>query len=106
MTEQPRGTRLPSPSAEPLRFGATGAAVEELQLRLTQLSAYQGPIDAEYGIDLALAVGQYQRTRKIETDRPGHYGPGTRARLEAETQSPHPQLQDDGAAGNDQRSGE
>ncbi|MFD7321052.1 peptidoglycan-binding protein [Streptomyces sp. NPDC059875] len=68
-----------------LRYGDSGAEVEELQRRLTQVYAYDGRIDGEYSRQVRRAVEWYQEWQYIQEDEEGVYGPETRRALEAET---------------------
>lgn len=86
-----RTTSAPTPSATEespgptLRYGDSGAEVEELQRRLTQAWAYNGPIDGQYSRQVRRAVEKFQDWQYIEEDEKGVYGPETRQALEAQT---------------------
>src|SRR5262245_29092245 len=53
-----------------------GAAVADVQKRLTALGYAPGPVDGEYGTATAAAVRAFQRDNKLEVD--GVVGPETR----------------------------
>ncbi|MFJ9180427.1 peptidoglycan-binding protein [Streptomyces sp. NPDC102360] len=88
--------RTPSPSASrttsstpteetTLRRGDSGHEVAELQWRLKQLNLYVGEITGDFDSPTETAVGTYQYSRGITTDKHGEYGPSTRTALERET---------------------
>ncbi|MFD3945667.1 peptidoglycan-binding protein [Streptomyces sp. NPDC058579] len=86
-TTTPTPTRTPT-EATPgptLRYGDTGAEVEELQRRLKQVYAYDGSIDGTYSGRVRRAVEWFQSYQYIEEDEEGVYGPETRRALEAQT---------------------
>jgi peptidoglycan hydrolase-like protein with peptidoglycan-binding domain len=60
----------------------------ELQKRLQQAWAYQGPTSGRFDDRLESAVRQYQSRTNIEDDPSGVYGPHTRQTLEAATKEP------------------
>ncbi|MFJ3903748.1 peptidoglycan-binding protein [Streptomyces sp. NPDC090025] len=67
-----------------LRVGSTGPAVEDLQSRLQRLFLYVGSVDGSFDGTVAEALSRFQIARAIP-ERPGVYGPLTRAQLTAET---------------------
>ncbi|MFI8945532.1 peptidoglycan-binding protein [Streptomyces sp. NPDC053750] len=71
-----------------LQRGDRGAAVTELQQRLTQLYLYTGEIDGTYNFQVEDAVRNFQWSRGIRTDELGTYGRDTRRQLESETREP------------------
>ncbi|MFC8824430.1 peptidoglycan-binding protein [Streptomyces sp. NPDC057137] len=68
-----------------LRRGDSGAEVEELQRRLSEVWLYNDGYDGRFGERVEAAVRVYQSYKSIEGDPSGVYGPNTRRALEAET---------------------
>ncbi|WP_405618497.1 peptidoglycan-binding protein [Streptomyces sp. NBC_01508] len=68
-----------------LRRGDSGAEVEELQRRLSEIWLYNDAYDGRYSDRVEAAVRIYQSYKSIEGDPSGVYGPNTRRALEAET---------------------
>ncbi|WP_251066274.1 peptidoglycan-binding protein [Streptomyces sp. ISL-36] len=68
-----------------LRRGDSGPEVAELQRRLREVGAYEGPVNGEYGRKVEDAVARYQSDMDIDEDPRGVYGSQTRRSLEAET---------------------
>ncbi|SES48540.1 Putative peptidoglycan binding domain-containing protein [Streptomyces sp. yr375] len=71
-----------------LRRGDTGAEVTELQLRLAQLSLYDGAADGIFSDEVEDVLRNYQSAKGTTADGLGVYGPLTRAILESETKEP------------------
>ncbi|KUO14183.1 peptidoglycan-binding domain-containing protein [Streptomyces sp. DSM 15324] len=71
-----------------LRLGDKGDEVTELQLRLAQLSLYDGEANGTFTSEVETAVRTYQWARGLQEDEPGVYGAATRASLESETKEP------------------
>ncbi|WP_340380086.1 peptidoglycan-binding domain-containing protein [Streptomyces sp. SS7] len=71
-----------------LRLGDKGDEVTELQLRLGQLSLYDGEANGTFTTEVETAVRTYQWTRGLQEDELGVYGAATRASLESETKEP------------------
>jgi peptidoglycan hydrolase-like protein with peptidoglycan-binding domain len=70
-------------------LGDTGAAVADLQRRLTAVWVYHGPIDGVFDAEVQQAVATFQVWYWV-SDAPdgshnGVYGPNTRAALERQT---------------------
>ncbi|MFC8077690.1 peptidoglycan-binding protein [Streptomyces sp. NPDC057307] len=88
-TEPPRpdgtGTTQGSGAGAGLRRGDSGAEVEELQRRLSEVWLYNDGYDGRFGERVEAAVRVYQSYKSIEGDPSGVYGPNTRRALEAET---------------------
>ncbi|GAA3922402.1 hypothetical protein GCM10022244_34840 [Streptomyces gulbargensis] len=61
--------------------------MRELQERLTDVGAYDGPLDGAYDQGVWRAVKAYQSWMYIQEDPRGVYGPATREVLERNT--PH-----------------
>ncbi|MFD7504704.1 peptidoglycan-binding protein [Streptomyces sp. NPDC059850] len=81
--------KTPEPTGPPvLSEGDSGAEVEELQKRLTQLLMYIGIADGKYDDGLKDAVAAYQDRYGIEDDPEGVYGENTRLDLESRTDEP------------------
>ncbi|MFJ2895821.1 peptidoglycan-binding protein [Streptomyces sp. NPDC087218] len=86
--------RTPSPPRDEIRaagrpdlaLGSTGREVEDLQRRLQQLYLYLGSTDGNFTTAVEVALSRYQKARNIP-EKPGVYGPLTRAALRAETES-------------------
>ncbi|EST22416.1 peptidoglycan-binding domain-containing protein [Streptomyces niveus] len=72
-------------SGATLRRGDSGAEVEELQRRLSEIWLYDDDYDGRFGERVEAAVRVYQSYQSIEGDPSGVYGPNTRRALEAET---------------------
>ncbi|MFF2644034.1 peptidoglycan-binding protein [Streptomyces niveus] len=72
-------------SGATLRRGDSGAEVEELQRRLSEIWLYNDDYDGRFGERVEAAVRVYQSYKSIEGDQSGAYGPNTRRALEAET---------------------
>ncbi|MFF2944246.1 peptidoglycan-binding protein [Streptomyces niveus] len=72
-------------SGATLRRGDSGAEVEELQRRLSEIWLYNDDYDGRFGERVEAAVRVYQSYKNIEGDPSGAYGPNTRRALEAET---------------------
>lgn len=72
-------------SGATLRRGDSGAEVEELQRRLSEIWLYNDDYDGRFGERVEAAVRVYQSYKNIEGDPSGVYGPNTRRALEAET---------------------
>ncbi|MFE4495422.1 peptidoglycan-binding protein, partial [Streptomyces niveus] len=72
-------------SGATLRRGDSGAEVEELQRRLSEIWLYNDDYDGRFGERVEAAVRVYQSYKSIEGDPGGVYGPDTRRALEAET---------------------
>lgn len=72
-------------SGATLRRGDSGADVEELQRRLSEIWLYDSDYDGRFGERVEAAVRVYQSYKSIEGDPSGVYGPNTRRALEAET---------------------
>ncbi|MFE9292249.1 peptidoglycan-binding domain-containing protein [Streptomyces niveus] len=72
-------------SGATLRRGDSGAEVEELQRRLSEIWLYDDDYDGRFGERVEAAVRVYQSYQSIEGDPGGVYGPDTRRALEAET---------------------
>ncbi|MFD6329754.1 peptidoglycan-binding protein [Streptomyces niveus] len=72
-------------SGATLRRGDSGAEVEELQRRLSEIWLYNDDYDGRFGERVEAAVRVYQSYKNIEGDQSGVYGPNTRRALEAET---------------------
>ncbi|MFD4112494.1 peptidoglycan-binding protein [Streptomyces niveus] len=72
-------------SGATLRRGDSGAEVEELQRRLSEIWLYNDDYDGRFGERVEAAVRVYQSYKSIEGDPSGVYGPNTRRALEAET---------------------
>lgn len=77
-----------SPGASVLRPGDRGDEVTELELRLSQLSLYDGKPDGVFTRQVEESLRAYQRSRGIQGEELGVYGQLTRARLESETHEP------------------
>ncbi|MFF3320203.1 peptidoglycan-binding protein [Streptomyces sp. NPDC003035] len=84
-TSSPTPTPTPDTPGPTLRYGDSGAEVEELQRRLTHVRAYDGPIDGSYSRQVRRAVERFQSWQYIQEDEKGVYGPETRRALEAQT---------------------
>ncbi|MFD4700192.1 peptidoglycan-binding domain-containing protein [Streptomyces niveus] len=81
-----RTTQAPEAgSGATLRRGDSGAEVEELQRRLSEIWLYNDDYDGRFGERVEAAVRVYQSYKSIEGDPSGVYGPNTRRALEAET---------------------
>ncbi|MFH9728176.1 peptidoglycan-binding protein [Streptomyces sp. NPDC017254] len=65
-------------------MGSTGPEVADLQRRLQQLSLYLGSADGVFTKPVEEALSRYQVARNIP-EKPGVYGPLTRALLGSET---------------------
>lgn len=72
-------------AAAGLRRGDSGARVEELQRRLSEVWLYRDAYDGQFGERVEAAVRIYQSYKSIEGDPSGVYGENTRRALEAET---------------------
>jgi hypothetical protein len=72
-----------------LQLGDTGAAVADLQTRLTEVWIYHGPIDGVFSPQLQQAVATFQVWYWVsdasDGSHNGVYGPNTRAALERQT---------------------
>lgn len=66
-------------SAELIKFGATGSAVQVLQVFLLRMALYTGSLDGDFGPLTESAVQAFQQLRCIDKD--GIVGPQTRAQL-------------------------
>lgn len=101
-TATPSESTTPSPSAtatataSALRYGDSGAAVADLQQRLTQVwcwdrPCYSGALDGSYDQDVVQAVGNFQSANwqlgLVQRDGWGVYGQATRTALVAATSS-------------------
>ncbi|MFE3592303.1 peptidoglycan-binding protein [Streptomyces niveus] len=85
-SDGPRTTQGPEAgSGATLRRGDSGAEVEELQRRLSEIWLYNDDYDGRFGERVEAAVRVYQSYKNIEGDPSGVYGPDTRRALEAET---------------------
>jgi peptidoglycan hydrolase-like protein with peptidoglycan-binding domain len=71
-----------------LRRGDHGPEVTELQLRLRQLSLYNGDSNGNFNSQVEDAVRNYQWSRGIQAEELGVYDAATRAKLESETSEP------------------
>ncbi|MFV2119152.1 peptidoglycan-binding protein, partial [Streptomyces sp. Act-28] len=78
-------TGRPQESGPPLRRGAHGEEVLELQYRLRGIALYDDAMHGRYDKTVERAVARYQARRGITADPSGVYGPATREALEAET---------------------
>lgn len=79
------GTPQAAGAGTDLRRGDSGAQVEELQRRLSEVWLYNDEYDGRFGERVEAAVRVYQSYKSIEGDPSGVYGPNTRRALEAET---------------------
>lgn len=79
------GTTQGTGAGSELRRGDSGAEVEELQRRLSEVWLYNDGYDGRFGESVEAAVRVYQSYKSIEGDPSGVYGPNTRRALEAET---------------------
>ncbi|MFD3484418.1 peptidoglycan-binding protein [Streptomyces sp. NPDC058665] len=82
-----------------LRRGDSGAEVEELQRRLSEVWLYNGGYDGQFGERVEGAVRIYQSYKSIEGDPSGVYGENTRRALEAETSGKGREQGGDGGGG-------
>ncbi|MGZ9932314.1 peptidoglycan-binding protein [Streptomyces sp. NC-S4] len=76
----------PPPTRRPISLccDASGPEVAELQYRLRELGLYEGRVNGAYNQRVTDAVASYQRSRRINGDPRGSYGPATRAALQRE----------------------
>lgn len=68
-----------------LQLGDTGAAVADLQQRLTDVWVYHGRVDGSFDQSVRQAVAMFQIWYGVRGDPPGVYGSHTRTTLEHQT---------------------
>ncbi|WP_333767660.1 peptidoglycan-binding domain-containing protein [Streptomyces sp. IBSBF 2435] len=64
-----------------LQLGASGAAVTDLQQRLTEVWVYRGAIDGRYDMGVEQAVAVFQIWYGVRGDPSGVYGQATHTAL-------------------------
>ncbi|MFD3997570.1 peptidoglycan-binding protein [Streptomyces sp. NPDC058548] len=79
-----RPHRPPRSTSRELALGSAGPEVADLQRRLQRLYLYLGSADGVFTEPVGEALSRFQIARNIP-ERPGVYGPLTRAALRAET---------------------
>lgn len=84
-------------SKNEVRYGATGADVNELQGRLKFIGFYSGSIDGDYGYKTLLAVKRFQGEFGMQVD--GIVGPKTKLRLWEATKEWKPTVASGGGSG-------
>jgi hypothetical protein len=72
------------------RRGSNGPEVEQIQVRLTELGLYHGPLDGDFGGGTETAVRAFQRQEALQVD--GVVGPGTWGRLFDSQEIPEPAI--------------
>ncbi|WP_329179333.1 peptidoglycan-binding domain-containing protein [Streptomyces sp. NBC_01477] len=79
-TAPPAPPTTPAPPAV-LQLGASGAAVTDLQQRLTEVWVYRGAIDGRYDMGVEQAVAVFQIWYGVRGDPSGVYGQATHTAL-------------------------
>jgi lipoprotein-anchoring transpeptidase ErfK/SrfK len=78
-SHSPAPPSTPPPPVQVLTLGQSGAAVRQLQERLSALDYYPGPVDGQFGQDTLEAVWAFQETQGITPT--GEVGPVTQQAL-------------------------
>ncbi|MDD4081416.1 MAG: peptidoglycan-binding protein [Eubacteriales bacterium] len=81
---------VPAPSTLWLQMGSSGLQVQQLQEKLSSLHYYSGAIDGKYGYGTVVAVREFQKVHKIQSD--GIVGPNTWDKLFGPGAEPKPTI--------------